>query len=102
MAGERRQNYINDHDLVIRIDENLKNLVSEFKSLKEIDIKEIKEGTKADIELLKGTKAEKKDVDDLRTQVERIDRTLVKYIAYASAGMMVVQMLVAILIKKYI
>lgn len=99
---ERRANYAQDHDLVIRIDENLKNLIAEFKSLKDNDIREIKEGTKADITKLQTDKADKIDVAELKIQVDNIKMTVAKYVAYATVGMLVFQIIVAILIKKYI
>lgn len=90
-----------DHDLLIRVDENVKNLVNELRSLKEVDMKELKEGTKTDIENLKISKAEKEIVDDLLTRVIKIETSMVRYVAYATVLLFIGQIILAILVKKY-
>lgn len=90
-----------DHDLLIRIDENVKNLRLEFQQLKEVDIKELKDGTKVDIETLKTNKAEKKDMDDLDSRTKILETTITKYVAYATLSMTALQLAFAFLIHKF-
>lgn len=99
---ERRENYAQDHDLLIRVDENVKNLVLELRSLKEIDLKELKEGTKADIESLKLNKAEKTIVEDHEVRIQKVEKSLIKYVAYATVILFLFQIILAIVIKKFV